>query len=388
MQHPKPGLRPHRERSRGTATREALKHAIEAWWRRREDGEVLLRALNRLMRRHIVRRRLPPEYLPGRRRDDRAFLDLAHDLFVECHCARIRWEPFRGRVPFMAFVEDDMTDPQIQMYLDVGRYSLARTVLARQYNHNCDMHTDLGRRRRTWREVGDVLVELERAGAVGAAVPGWRAGFRAKRSVRDEVEALRAAGITDTEQLVRALREACGPLNRAELATAVQEIRGEHRMDLVLPVFEEVRRGDGADAGWVSLRGSEAGAEAPRTAGRADGEGVDTGALHRACELRRGMMAAWDRLSPANQELMLAIGDGLRYREIQSRYPGRFNNGESVRYQLEKALSGFVAACEAAVASVDGREDTSLPDLCRNILVFLDMNQRREGILHLKRSMP
>jgi hypothetical protein len=339
------------------------------------------------MRRYIGRRRLPSDFLPGRRRDDAAFLDLANDLFVECHCAPIRWEPFRGRVPFMAFVEDDMTDSQIQMYVVWGRYSLARKVLTRQYNHNCDVHADLGRRRRTWQEVGDVLVKLEREAATGAGAPGWRPGFHRRRSVDLEVEALRAAGFTDTEQIVRALRGACGPLNRDELATAVQEVRGEHRKDLVLPVFEGVLRQDGADAGWGALRRPEAGGGAPRTTGRADGEGVDTGALYQASELRGAMMAAWGRLSPENQALMLAIGDGLRYREIQSRYPGRFHNGESVRYQLEKALSGFVVACEAAVASVEGREDTSLPDLCRNILTFLDMNRRREGILHLKRSM-
>ncbi len=290
-----------------TMQRDVLAPLVRAYLATHASGDALLQALRPHV--HRIAGRYPHAYFEGARRDDDSLAVLEGLVFTHCvRTARTR-EPFRGRPPFQAYVEEEFPDPPIRYHTCYGPLSVTREVLRDEYARQVRQDPELKRRDRIYRALGPVLDAGAERVPRQRSQPLWRVAPKGPARVLDLAEVrqrLLGSERPLPELALEALRLAGQPLSRSQLSHLVADILdpGQERPD---PVRDD-------------------------TVAR--------------LAVRAAVADAWASLEPLDRALLAGLARGDDGKALQARDP-RLNNPVQLTRALKRVGDGFVAAMAA-----------------------------------------
>lgn len=255
--------------------------------------------------RHLLRN-LPDAWLAGCARGAEAEHDLSDRLFFVCDRVPKRRFPFRDRVPFPAYVEEEFDTPPIRHHTFFARLSLARELLREEFARACARDPELGRRAALYAEVGAAL----RAHAIplhATSTPTpqntqartvWTLPAPSPPapplSAAQLLARLRALQSTDVPTLVQATLALLGRASHANLVNLLAELLPPSAHPPGAPVAPQIDERDEIQLVPMS--------EAPDPFLR--------------LRLREALLAAVSSLSDEDRQLLLRVGRGLPYERV------------------------------------------------------------------------
>jgi hypothetical protein len=232
--------------------------------------------------RHVTRR-YPDAYFELGQRTDASVGGLADRVFTVCARIEKGRFPFMGRVPFVAFVEEDFEDAPIRYHSFYAKLSVTRELMREDYAFNVRRDPVLRWRDDLHRSVGRILRDV----AEPAGPRRWRLkgqGLARPRPEEVVVERLRGMGTQDLERLVpQALQELAVPVHHSRLSNLLAQV--VHPPSTLEPQADETQSPSDQIA------------------------------------VRQALLEGWALLSAEERELFLSLARGEAYEDLIARVP-------------------------------------------------------------------
>ena len=259
-------------------------------------------------------------------------------MFVRLDGRRFGRFPFNDRIPFDAFVAEQMPDSDVRWHSFDARLSVAREILREQYAFNVRRHPEWAAKDALHKDVVAALkAEFPTWPGRSARYPryglsSWPGGPRTVRPDWDRDEVLRIVTrranwpLTSRVELVLARRGA--PMYPAAISTILQDADVAHADSSVDP-----------DA--LSAPGAEA-------------------TLEGTLAVRRVVAERWAALSEDEQLLLTLLAAGRPYREVVEEVPS-FHDPSSVTRALARICDRFITAVVDALGEAIGPTEALKP---------------------------
>lgn len=268
----------------------------------------------------------PDAYFNLGRRTPEAVDDLINRVFTVCARVPKGRYPFLNRVPFRAYVDENMTGQNIRYHTFYAKISITREILRTDYEHNLVRDPRLRWRAELFDQVHAALKAHGRLVSDGSGgPPRYAAPGPALTLVRRQdavVDDLARSGLREVPELVaRALRQT-GPTTASRMCALIGEVLCPEQ-----DAEDDAREAaEPATQGNVSLRLS----------------------------VRDAVLRAWRELTDEERGLMTALARGDSYDEVMAREP-RLRNRVAVTRAVERCNRTFLARLfEATGAQATG----------------------------------